>query len=138
MSERLATKGRTLLYGLIIISVLLAATAQILLKHGMTQVTDHGAIPLALNRPFATFRRVAANASVWIGLLTFVVSAAVWIVVLSKVSLSFAYPFVSFTYIVILLFDGLILQETVSGLRWAGVAFIVAGILLVSRTHQSA
>ena len=138
MSERLATKGRTLLYGLIIISVLLAATAQILLKHGMTQVTDHGAIPLALNRPVATFRRVAANASVWIGLLTFVVSAAVWIVVLSKVSLSFAYPFVSFTYIVILLFDGLILHETVSGLRWAGVAFIVAGILLVSRTHQSA
>ena len=55
-----------------------------------------------------------------------------------RTSLSFAYPFVSFTYIVILLFDGLVLHETVSGLRWAGVAFIVAGILLVSRTHQSA
>ena len=63
MSERLATKGRTLLYGLIIISVLLAATAQILLKHGMTQVTDHGAIPLALNRPVATLRRIAESLS---------------------------------------------------------------------------
>ena len=138
MSERVATKGRTLLYGLIIISVLLAATAQIMLKHGMTQVTNHGAAPLDLGRPVAAARRVGTNLSVWLGLLTFVLSAAVWIVVLSKVSLSFAYPFVSLTYIVILLFDGLILHETVSGLRWAGVAFIVAGILLVSRTHQSA
>src|SRR5262249_19255339 len=93
--DRIATKGRTVLYVSILISVLLAATAQILLKHGMTQVTNHGAVPLALGQPATTIRRVAANGSVWLGLLTFVVSAAVWIVVLSKVSLSFAYPFVS-------------------------------------------
>jgi drug/metabolite transporter (DMT)-like permease len=85
-----------------------------------------------------TARRVASNAAVVAGLLTFVVSAAVWILVLSRVSLSFAYPFVSLTYVIILLFDGLVLHEQVSSLRWAGVAFIIAGILLVSRTHQSA
>ncbi len=126
-----------MLFGLILISVLLAATAQITLKHGMTQVTNHGAVPLALGRPGATVKRVAANASVWLGLMTFVLSAAVWIVVLSRVSLSFAYPFVSITYVLILLFDGLIIHEPVSGLRWAGVALIVAGIVLVSRTHQT-
>jgi drug/metabolite transporter (DMT)-like permease len=70
------------------------------------------------------------------GLGLFVLSAAVWLVVLSKVSLSFAYPFVSLTYVLILLFDRLVLHDTVSGLRWAGVALIVAGIVLVSRTHQ--
>src|SRR5207244_10673191 len=86
-------KGRSMLFGLSLISVLLAATAQITLKHGMTQVTNHGAVPLALGRPGATVKRVAANASVWLGLMTFVLSAAVWIVELSRVSLSFAYPF---------------------------------------------
>jgi drug/metabolite transporter (DMT)-like permease len=75
---------------------------------------------------------------VWFGLATFVVSAAVWLLVLSRVSLSFAYPFASLTYVIILLFDGLILHEPVSGLRWGGVALIIAGILLVSRTHQAA
>ena len=68
-------------------------------------------------------------------LLIFVLSAAMWIVVLSKTSLSFAYPFVSITYVVILLFDGWVLHEGVPGLRWVGVALIIAGILVVSRTH---
>lgn len=127
-----------MLFGLILLSVLLAATAQLTLKHGMTQVTGRGAAPLDLKSPVAAFRRIAANAAVWVGLGTFVVSAAVWLLVLSRVSLSFAYPFVSLTYVLILVFDRLILHESVSGLRWAGVAFIVAGILLVSRTHQTA
>ena len=68
------------------------------------------------------------------GLGIFVLSAAVWLIVLSKASLSFAYPFVSLTYVLILLFDRFILREPVSSLRWSGVALIIAGIVLVSRT----
>jgi glycosyltransferase involved in cell wall biosynthesis/multidrug transporter EmrE-like cation transporter len=131
-------KGRGMLFAFILISVVLAALAQLTLKHGMTQVTHHGDMPLDLKQPVQTARRVATNAAVWAGLLTFVASAAVWIVVLSRASLSFAYPFVSMTYILILLFDRLALHEPVSALRWGGVAFIIAGILLISRTHQPA
>jgi drug/metabolite transporter (DMT)-like permease len=127
-----------MLYVIILISVVLAALAQLTLKHGMTQVTNHGAVPLDLKQPVSLVRRVASNASVLAGLATFVLSAAFWLVVLSKVSLSFAYPFVSLTYVLILLFDRVVLHESVSGLRWAGVALIIAGILLVSRTHQPA
>jgi glycosyltransferase involved in cell wall biosynthesis/multidrug transporter EmrE-like cation transporter len=134
----LAKKGKGMLFGLILASVLLATAAQLTLKHGMTQVTHRGADPLDLTAPVAAFRRIVTNASVWAGLLTFVVSAAVWLLVLSRVSLSFAYPFVSITYVLIVLFDRVVLHETVSGLRWSGVALIVAGILLVSRTHQTA
>jgi len=127
-----------MLYAAILLSVVLAALAQLTLKHGMTQVTNHGTAPLDLKEPLQTVRRVATSPSVVLGLGTFVLSAAVWLVVLSKVSLSFAYPFVSLTYVLILLFDRLVLHDTVSPLRWAGVAFIMAGIVLVSRTHQSA
>jgi glycosyltransferase involved in cell wall biosynthesis len=134
----LAKKGRAMLFGFILLSVATAATAQLLLKHGMTQVTHHGTLPLDLKQPSEAVRRIAVNASVWIGLSIFVLSAAIWLVVLSRVSLSFAYPFVSLTYVIILLFDGLVLHEPVSGVRWAGVALIVAGILLISRTHQTA
>jgi drug/metabolite transporter (DMT)-like permease len=125
-----------MLYGTILLSVVIAALAQLTLKHGMTQVTRQGSVPLDLGQPIETVRRVVLNASVIAGLSLFVLSAAVWLVVLSKVSLSFAYPFVSLTYVLILFFDRLALHDSVSGVRWAGVALIVAGIILISRTHQ--
>jgi len=131
-------KGRTLLIAFILVSVGLAAVAQLTLKHGMNQVTQHGEIPLDLGRPVDVLRRIALNASVWAGLATFVLSAAVWLIVLSRASLSFAYPFASLTYVLILVFDRFVLNEPISGLRYGGVALIIAGLLLISRTHQTA
>jgi glycosyltransferase involved in cell wall biosynthesis len=131
-------KERRMLIGLILLSVALAAVAQLTLKHGMNQVTSHGDVPLDLGQPADTLRRIITNVSVWGGLATFVLSAAVWLVVLSKASLSFAYPFASLTYVLILVFDRFVLREPISGLRYGGVALIIAGLLLISRTHQTA
>lgn len=130
--------GMSMLVGLILVSVGLAALAQLTLKHGMNQVTHGGGVPLDLNQPLQTVRRVGTNLSVWLGLATFVASAAVWLIVLSKTSLSFAYPFASLTYVLILVFDRLVLRQPISGIRYGGVALIIAGILLISRTHSTA
>jgi drug/metabolite transporter (DMT)-like permease len=62
----------------------------------------------------------------------------VWLIVLSRASLSFAYPFASLTYVLILLFDRLVLHQPISGVRYVGVALIIGGILLISRTHSIA
>jgi glycosyltransferase involved in cell wall biosynthesis/multidrug transporter EmrE-like cation transporter len=130
-------RGKKVLIGLILISVALAALAQLTLKHGMNQVTHQGDIPLSLRDPMGLAKRVVLNASVWAGLLTFVLSASVWLIVLSRTSLSFAYPFASLTYVLILLFDRLVLNEPISALRYGGVALIIAGLLLISRTHHA-
>jgi glycosyltransferase involved in cell wall biosynthesis/multidrug transporter EmrE-like cation transporter len=130
--------GRGMLLGFILVSVVLAALAQLTLKHGMDQVTHGRHMPLDLAQPVETLRRVGTNVFVWLGLATFVVSAAVWLVVLSRASLSFAYPFVSLTYVLILLFDRLVLHQPISGVRYGGVALIIGGILLISRTHSLA
>jgi drug/metabolite transporter (DMT)-like permease len=58
----------------------------------------------------------------------------VWLLVLSRASLSFAYPFASLTYVLILLADKYILHEDIPVLRWAGVFLIVTGIVLVAQT----
>lgn len=129
-------RGRRVLIALIIISVALAALAQLTLKHGMNQVTGHGETPLSLSQPAETIRRVVLNPSVWGGLLIFVASASVWLIVLSRTSLSFAYPFASLTYVLILLFDRFVLREPISALRYGGVALIIAGLVLISRTSQ--
>jgi glycosyltransferase involved in cell wall biosynthesis/multidrug transporter EmrE-like cation transporter len=131
-------KGRVVLIGLILLSVLLAAVAQLTLKFAMNQVTDHGAVPLSLRDPADTVRRIALTPAVWGGLLMFGLSASFWLIVLSRTSLSFAYPFASLTYVLILVFDRFVLRTPVSALRYGGVALIIGGLVLISRTHHTA
>lgn len=123
-----------MLISLILVSVGLAAVAQLTLKHGMNQVkTKSGVLGLSGD----SIRSVATTPAVWIGLVLFGLSALVWLAVLSRASLSFAYPFAAITYVLIVLFDRLVLHEDVGALRWSGVALIVAGIVLVSRTPHN-
>jgi drug/metabolite transporter (DMT)-like permease len=120
-----------MLLGLILVSVLLAAMAQIVLKHGMNHVTHQLGHPFRVDGE--SLRVAATTFWVWAGLALFGLSAFVWLAVLSRAALSFAYPFAALTYVVIVLYDT-VRGEAVSGLRWGGVALIVAGIVLVSRT----
>jgi undecaprenyl phosphate-alpha-L-ara4N flippase subunit ArnE len=127
-------RRKPLLILFILLSVLLAATAQLTLKYGVDRVTKHGHSGIVLSEPVTSAIRVAKEPFIWGGLGLFAVSAAVWIVVLSRAKLSFAYPFAALTYVIILLFDRWLLKVQQPGLRWAGVAFIVSGIVLISRT----
>lgn len=117
---------------IIISSVALAAVAQLTLKAGMDRVGAPEGGTVAL------FKGAAAQPLVWLGLLLFGLSALVWLIVLSKTKLSFAYPFASLTYVFILLVDRFVLREAVPAARWAGVGLIVAGIIVVATTMPDA
>ena len=54
-------------------------------------------------------------------------------IVLSTVDLSFAYPFLGVTYVMILLVSKFILKEDVNPLRWVGALIITAGVVVISR-----
>jgi drug/metabolite transporter (DMT)-like permease len=129
--KRLKGKKLAMLIGLILMSVCLAAVAQLTLKQGMNQVTvNTGALKLSA----ASVRDVLTTFQVWAGLFLFGLSAMVWLAVLSRTSLSFAYPFASLTYVLILLFDRLWLHQQVPGIRWVGVFLIMTGIVLIAQT----
>jgi drug/metabolite transporter (DMT)-like permease len=123
-----------MLIALILLSVVLAAVAQLTLKRGMDQVAASTGV---LRFGGDSLRDVVTTPAVWIGLVLFGLSAAVWLAVLSRTSLSFAYPFASLTYVLILLADRFVLDQEVSALRYAGVAFIIVGIVLVAQTRQA-
>ena len=123
--------SRVMLIGLILLSVALAATAQLTLKHGMNQVTAASGTATLSG---GSLKSVVTNLSVVGGLAIFGLSAVVWLLVLSRASLSFAYPFASLTYVLILLADKFVLRENIPLLRWAGVFAIMTGIVLVAQT----
>ncbi len=119
---------------LILVSVFLAGVAQVTLKVGVDRVTTKagGGGHIALGA--GGLKDLAASPVVWGGLVLFGLSAVVWLFALSRVELSFAYPFAALGYVIIVLASLTVLHESVPPLRWAGVAFIIAGIILVART----
>jgi len=126
-----------MLIALIVLSVGIAAVAQLTLKAGMNHVND-ALEPRTFGLNVDSAKTLVVQPLVWLGLVLFGLSAIVWLVVLSRASLSFAYPFASITYVLILVFDHFVLDEPVPALRWFGVAAIALGIFLVSRTPHSA
>jgi multidrug transporter EmrE-like cation transporter len=130
-------RRKALVIAFILLSVALAAAAQLTLKFGVDRVTEHGRSGIVLAQPLASALRVVREPFVWGGLFLFAMSAAVWIVVLSRTALSFAYPFAALTYVLILVADRILLGVDVPALRWAGVALIVTGIVLISRTGHA-
>lgn len=115
---------------LILLSISIAVGGQLLLKIGMNSI---GVDPTGLAEIKALFIGVVKSPVVIVGLLCYVLSAAIWLVVLSAVDLSFAYPFIGFTYVLVLILSKFVLKEDVNPIRWIGAAVITAGVILISR-----
>ena len=116
---------------LILFTVLTNAMAQILLKKGML-VT--GTFNFTLQDMAAVAPRLIINPYLIFGLFTFVVSMASHLLVLSRVELSFAYPFLSLAYIVVAVYSYYGFNEDINAFRMAGIAFICIGTILISRS----
>lgn len=116
---------------LIIFGVLLNASAQLALKQGMRQI---GYFDFGLQNFGRIFFAVAASPYILAGLLCYVVSVTVWLLVLSRVEVSYAYPLLSIGYIVTAFAGLLFFNEGIGATRWAGIAVICVGVWLITRT----
>lgn len=117
---------------LAVMAVFMATAGQLLLKAGMDRVGRIGMD--RINNPIRLGLDVIRTPYVLVGLALFVVSAGVWLIVLSRAPLSFAYPFAGFTYVLITLFARFVLKESIPGVRWMGILLIVVGIVTVARS----
>ena len=114
---------------LIVVSVAFATLGQFTLKSAMNEVGAHA-------NAGHTLMRAARLPKLWVGLALFGISAVFWLLVLSKVPLSVAYPFVGVSYVVVVLVSRFVLHEHVPSLRWVGVAVVAAGIALVGLSFR--
>jgi len=114
---------------LILVSVCMSACAQILLKVGMTPSGNGPDATL-----MATALRVLLNPWVIGGLGLYFLGAVVWLSVLSRVEVSYAYPFVGLGFIATMILGTIFLGEHVGPIRVVGSLLIVSGIVLVARS----
>ncbi len=116
---------------LILAGVLLNAAAQIVIKKGMLQV---GAFAFSMKNIVPIGLKVVSSPFVIIGIMFYVVSLVLWLMVLSRVDVSYAYPMLSIGYIVAALFGKYLFGEPVGPVRWAGIIVICVGVYLITRS----
>jgi drug/metabolite transporter (DMT)-like permease len=116
---------------LLLTGVLLNAAAQLLLKAGTNAL---GVLTLTRDNWPTTLWSMATQGHFVLGAACYVVSLFVWILGLSRVPVSIAYPLLSVGYVVNAVAAHYLLGETVTLQRWLGIGFIVAGVWLVARS----
>ena len=116
--------------GLILGSVALSAIAQLFLKLGMSSVVVQQA--LGQGQPLQAAWVVATNLQVLAGLCLYALGAVLWLLVLARVDLSFAYPFVGIGFILTMVLGWWVLGESLGSARLAGTLLVVTGVWLVS------
>jgi drug/metabolite transporter (DMT)-like permease len=116
---------------LILAVVTTNAISQMMLKHGMNTI---GKFDFSSGSLWKMLPVVAFNPFVVGGLAVLVFSMGLHLMALSRVDLSFAYPFLSVSYILVLLAGYFWFGETINSARVIGVAFICLGTFFVARS----
>lgn len=118
----------------IISSVSLSAFAQIVLKMGMSNAKVQNDLIIAGNL-FEKLFIALTNVYVVAGISMYLLSMVLWLVVLSKIDVSVAYPFVGLGFIITMVLGFLLLNEQISAMRVMGTILVVCGVLMVSSTQ---
>jgi multidrug transporter EmrE-like cation transporter len=118
-------------FALVLTGVLLNAVAQLALK---ASVSDTGIINLDVQSLLTSAGSLASNLWLWLGLLCYAVSVVVWILALSRVDVSIAYPMLSIGYIVNAVAAWQLFGEPMSLGKVVGIGIIIVGVYVLARS----
>jgi multidrug transporter EmrE-like cation transporter len=118
-------------WALILGGVLLNAAAQLLLKAGTNAI---GRFEFAASNIMPMGLKLALEPHVLGGIACYVVSLVVWVMALSRVEVSVAYPMLSIGYVVNAIAAFYLFGESLGAMRMVGIGFIVCGVFFVARS----
>jgi drug/metabolite transporter (DMT)-like permease len=116
---------------LILLDVILNVTGQLSLKYGMAKI---GNFSLSLSTLPPVFIKAATNLHVLLGLLCYGLGFMVWLIVLSKAEVSYAYPLISLGYVFTAILARALLGEAVGVTRMLGICVTCFGVFLIARS----
>jgi len=118
-------------FSLLLTGVLLNAGAQLLLKAGTNSV---GVFEFSRDNIIPVGWKLATEPHIVGGLGCYVISVVVWIMALSRVEVSIAYPLLSIGYVVNAIAAYYLFGEAVTPMRLTGIAIIIVGVWIVARS----
>jgi len=123
---------------MILFCVMLGSIAQLSLKNGLTSVgrfeSDLAGPTSVVVQLFGFLLRAFRNPFVIFGFMLYGVASLAWIVVVSRVPLSLAYPMIALTYVIVVIMSRILFHEDVSTMRFASLAVICLGVFMLSRS----
>ena len=122
-------------FALIFTGVMLNAAAQLMLKAGANRV---GPVEIEVHALSAAARELAFSLPIAGGIACYVISVAVWILALTRVEVSLAYPMLSIGYVVNAVAAWMLFGEQLSPMRLAGIFVIILGVYLLAASGRGA
>lgn len=130
MKKKLKIGKYSMIFLLILILCLLMSLAQVFLKRGVERV---GKISLNDFISRKVIEMIKERNLLW-GLSLYVISTLLWLVILSRAELSLVYPLVALSYLFGVVLAKVILDESITLLRWVGAVIIVIGVFFILKS----
>ena len=129
MSLKGARTGMVPALLVLLLAIALGAAGQILLKAGVNQLGERPS-------PLIVLRSIFTNGMVFWGFFCYAVSSLFYLMALSRLPLSYAYPLIALSYVMVTFLAWWLLHETVPAARIAALAIILAGVVIFAFTYS--
>jgi drug/metabolite transporter (DMT)-like permease len=117
--------------GLVGINIIFNVIGQLLLKHGMNKL---GNFKISVETLLSVFTRAFLSPYILLGLGCYVTGFLIWLIVLAKAEVSYAYPLISLGYVLTAVMSWWLLGENVTWLRMAGIMVTCVGVFIISQS----
>ena len=111
----------------VLAAIFLAALGQLTLKYAMI------GSPLSLSSPLEALRSILSRPLVYLGMTFYAASSFLWIIGLSRLPLSYMYPFTALMLVIITFAGAILFHEPVTAWRVSGVVLVCTGLFLIAR-----
>ncbi|EKD76126.1 MAG: hypothetical protein ACD_43C00217G0003 [uncultured bacterium] len=118
-------------YLYILATVLCTVYSQLVLKWRISLYHDTS---VQLSDKLSFIGRLLLDPYILTGLAAAFIAALFWMMALTKFELSFAYPFTSLSFVLVVLFSAWLFHESLTGYKLGGLGFILVGIIIISRS----
>jgi len=108
------------------LSIILGACAQVFLRRGVA----HGISPGE-----GSYLLLLRSGWVWAWGVCFVFATALWMLAISAMQVSYAFPLLSIGYLVVAVLSIVFLKERIPASRWAAIAVITIGVALIFKSQ---
>ncbi|MFD1037580.1 EamA family transporter [Virgibacillus byunsanensis] len=109
-------------------TILFTVYGQLVLKW---KIDDYGGLPEPWVEKFTFLLQLLLNPWILSGLFSAFIAALFWMAAMTKFNISYAYPFMSLSFVLVFLFSAFLFGEPVSPQKVVGISLIVLGIIVM-------